>query len=94
MKTIVLICTPLGLENSIPEIKRLIVEYAGVRLVKENPAEAPLIELSCILDGVDKLQISELVKNALDTAAVFLIEAEDDKFGHNGGNMCVLQPVK
>lgn len=93
MKTMVLISTPFGLENNIPDIKKRIVEYVGVRLIKDNPENVPLIELNSTLDSVDREEISRIAEAVLDTAAVFLIESDDDKFGKSGGNMCILQPV-
>ena len=94
MKTMILISTPFGVENNIPEIKKRIVEYVGSRLVKENPDNAPLIELNTAIDSVDKERISAIADDVLDTAAVFVIETDDDKFGRTNGNMCVLQPVE
>lgn len=94
MKTMILISTPFGVENNIPEIKKRIVEYVGSRLVKENPDNAPLIELNTTIDSVDKERISAIADDVLDTAAVFVIETDDDKFGRTNGNMCVLQPVE
>ena len=93
MKTMILISTPFGVENNIPEIKKRIVEYVGSRLIKENPDNAPLIELNAALDSVDRERISAIAEYVLDTAAVFLIETDDEKFGRIGGNMCVLQPA-
>ena len=93
MKTMVLISTPFGVENNIPEIKKLIVEYVGSRLIKDNPENVPLIELNSTLDSIDREEISRIAESVLDTAAVFLIESDDDKFGKTGGNMCILQPV-
>ena len=93
MKTMLLFSTPFGLENNIPEIKKCVVEYVGSRLIKENPDNAPLIELNTVIDSVDKERISAIADDILETAAVFVIEADDEKFGRTGGNMCVLQPV-
>ena len=91
MKTVIIICTPFGLENNIPDIKGEIVKYIGVRLIKDNPSNAPLIELNSQLDEIDKLQISKITSDILETAALFFIEAQDDKFG-DSGNYCTLQP--
>ena len=91
MKTVIIICTPFGLESNIPDIKGEIVKYIGVRLIKDNPSNAPLIELNSQLDEIDKLQISKITSDILETAALFFIETEDDKFG-DSGNYCTLQP--
>lgn len=93
MKTMLVFNTPLGLENNIPEIKKRVVEYLGSRLIKDNPEIAPMVELNTTIDTVDKEQIASIVNDILDTAAVFVIEAEDDVFEKMGGNICVLQPV-
>lgn len=93
MKTMILINTPFGLENNIPEIKKRIAEYVGVRLIKDNPDNAPLIELNSIIDKTDKEMISKLSEDVLDTAALIVIETDDDQFGRTNGNMCVVQPV-
>ena len=53
MKTMILITTPFGLENNIPEIKKRIVEYVGSRLIKDNPDGVPFIELNSYLDKMD-----------------------------------------
>ena len=94
MKTMLLFSTPFGVENNIPEIKKRVIEYVGSRLVKENPDNAPLIELNTVIDSVDKERISAIASDVLDTAAVFVIETDDEKFGRTSGNMCILQPVE
>lgn len=93
MKTMVLISTPFGVENNIPEIKKRIVEYVGSRLIKDNPENVPLVELNSTIDSVDKEKISRIAEDVLDTAAVFLIESDDDEFGGTSSNMCILKPV-
>lgn len=93
MKTMILISTPFGLENNIPEIKKRIVEYVGSRLIKDNPDNAPLIELNSIIDKTDKEMVSKLTDDVLDTAVLIIIETDDDQFGRTSGNMCVVQPV-
>jgi len=93
MKTMILITTPFGLENNIPEIKKRIVEYVGSRLIKDNPDNAPLIELNSIIDKTDKEMISKLSDEVLETAALIVVETDDDQFGRTSGNMCVVQPV-
>jgi hypothetical protein len=93
MKTMILFSTPFGLENNIQEMKQRVVQYVGSRLIKNNPENAPLLELNSTIDSVDKEQISKLVEGVLDSAALFLIETNDDGFGGNSGNLCVLQPV-
>ena len=93
MKTMLLFSTPFGVENNIPEIKKRVVEYVGSRLIKENLDNAPLIELNTVIDSFDKEKIAAIASDILDTAAVFIIEADDEKFGRTGGNMCILQPV-
>jgi hypothetical protein len=93
MKTMLLFSTPFGLENNIPEIKKRVVEYVGSRLIKENPDNAPLIELNTAVDSLDKEKIAAIAGDVLETAAVFVIEADDEKFGRTGGNMCILQPA-
>ena len=93
MKTMVLISTPFGVENNIPEIKKRIVEYVGSRLIKDNPENVPLVELNSTIDSVDKEKISRIAEDVLDTAAVFLIESDDDEFGKTCSNMCILKPV-
>ena len=90
MKTMILITTPFGLENNIPEIKKRIVEYVGSRLIKDNPDNAPLLELNSTIDIVDKEAIS---KEVLDTAVLIVIETNDDQYGKTNGNMCILQPT-
>jgi hypothetical protein len=60
MKTMLLFSTPFGVENNIPEIKKRVIEYVGSRLVKENPDNAPLIELNTVIDSVDKEKISAI----------------------------------
>lgn len=93
MKTMILITTPFGLENNIPEIKKRIVEYVGSRLIKDNPDNAPLIELNSTIDVVDKEAISKISNEILDTAVLIVIETNDDQYGKTNGNMCVLQPT-
>lgn len=93
MKTMILITTPFGLENNIPEIKKRIVEYVGSRLIKDNPDNAPLIELNSTIDIVDKEAISKIADEVLDTAVLIVIETNDDQYGKTNGNMCVLQPT-
>lgn len=93
MKTMILITTPFGLENNIPEIKKRIVEYVGSRLIKDNPDNAPLIELNSTIDVVDKEAISKIADEVLDTAVLIVIETNDDQYGKTNGNMCILQPT-
>lgn len=93
MKTMILITTPFGLENNIPEIKKRIVEYVGSRLIKDNPDNAPLIELNSTIDVVDKEAISKISDEVLETAVLIVIETNDDQYGKTNGNMCVLQPT-
>ena len=93
MKTMILITTPFGLENNIPEIKKRIVEYVGSRLIKDNPDNAPLIELNSTIDVVDKAAISQISNEVLETAVLIVIETNDDQYGKENGNMCVLQPT-
>ena len=93
MKTMIIITTPFGLENNIPEIKKRIVEYVGSRLIKDNPDNAPLIELYSTIDVVDKEAISKISDEVLDTAVLIVIETNDDQYGKTNGNMCVLQPT-
>ena len=93
MKTMILIFTPFGLENNIPEIKKRIVEYVGSRLIKDNPDNAPLLELNSTIDVVDKERISKLSEEVLDTAVLIVIETNDDQYGKTNGNMCILQPT-
>lgn len=93
MKTMILITTPFGLENNIPEIKKRIVEYVGSRLIKDNPDNAPLIELNSTIDVVDKEAISKISDEVLETAVLIVIETNDDQYGKTNGNMCILQPT-
>ena len=93
MKTMILITTPFGLENNIPEIKKRIVEYVGSRLIKDNPDNAPLLELNSTIDVVDKEAISKISNEVLDTAVLIVIETNDDQYGKTNGNMCILQPT-
>ena len=93
MKTMILITTPFGLENNIPEIKKRIVEYVGSRLIKDNPDNAPLLELNSTIDIVDKEAISKISDEVLDTAVLIVIETNDDQYGKTNGNMCILQPT-
>ena len=93
MKTMILITTPFGLENNIPEIKKRIVEYVGSRLIKDNPDNAPLLELNSTIDIVDNEAISRISNEVLDTAVLIVIETNDDQYGKTNGNMCVLQPT-
>ena len=93
MKSMILITTPFGLENNIPEIKKRIVEYVGSRLIKDNPDNAPLIELNSTIDVVDKAAISQISNEVLETAVLIVIETNDDQYGKENGNMCVLQPT-
>lgn len=92
MKTIVIISTPFGLENNIPEIKDRIVKYLGGRLIKENPDNAPMLVLNEALDLADKEYISQMVDGILETAALVLVETNNEQFGKDG-NMLVLNPV-
>ena len=93
MKTMIIITTPFGLENNIPEIKKRIVEYVGSRLIKDNPDNAPLLELNSTIDIVDKEAISKISDEVLDTAVLIVIETNDDQYGKTNGNMCILQPT-
>ena len=93
MKTMILITTPFGLENNIPEIKKRIVEYVGSRLIKDNPDNAPLLELNSTIDVVDKEAISKISDEVLDTAVLIVIETNDDQYGKTNGNICILQPT-
>lgn len=93
MKTMILITTPFGLENNIPEIKKRIVEYVGSRLIKDNPDNAPLIELNSTIDVVDKAAISKIADDVLETAVLIVIETNDDQYGKTNGNMCIVQPT-
>lgn len=93
MKTMILISTPFGLENNIPEIKKRIVEYVGSRLIKDNPDNAPLLELNSTIDIVDKEAISKISDEVLDTAVLIVIETNDDQYGKTNGNICILQPT-
>lgn len=93
MKTMIIITTPFGLENNIPEIKKRIVEYVGSRLIKDNPDNAPLIELNSTIDVVDKEAISKISEEVLETAVLIVIETNDDQYGKTNGNMCIVQPT-
>ena len=93
MKTMILISTPYGLENNIPEIKKRIVEYVGSRLIKDNSDGVPLIELNSTIDVVDKEAISKISDEVLETAVLIVIETNDDQYGKTNGNMCILQPT-
>ena len=93
MKTMILISTPFGLENNIPEIKKRIVEYVGSRLIKDNPDNTPLLELNSTIDVVDKEAISKISDEVLETAVLIVIETNDDQYGKTNGNMCILQPT-
>ena len=93
MKTMILISTPFGLENNIPEIKKRIVEYVGSRLIKDNPDNAPLLELNSTIDVVDKEAISKISDEVLETAVLIVIETNDDQYGKTNENMCILQPT-
>lgn len=93
MKTMIIITTPYGLENNIPEIKKRIVEYVGSRLIKDNPDNAPLIELYSTIDVVDKEAISKIADEVLETAVLIVIETNDDQYGKTNGNMCLVQPT-
>ena len=93
MKTMILISTPFGLENNIPEIKKRIVEYVGSRLIKDNPDNAPLLELNSTIDVVDKEAISKISDEVLETAVLIVIETNDDQYGKTNGNMCIVQPT-
>ena len=93
MKTMIIITTPFGLENNIPEIKKRIVEYVGSRLIKDNPDNAPLLELNSTIDVVDKEAISKISDEVLETAVLIVIETNDDQYGKTNGNMCILQPT-
>ena len=93
MKTMILITTPFGLENNIPEIKKRIVEYVGSRLIRDDPDNAPLLELNSTIDVVDKEAISKISDEVLDTAVLIVIETNDDQYGKTNGNMCILQPT-
>ena len=93
MKTMILISTPVSLENNIPEIKKRIVEYVGSRLIKDKPDNAPLLELNSTIDVVDKEAISKISDEVLETAVLIVIETNDDQYGKTNGNMCILQPT-
>ena len=93
MKTMILISTPFGLENNIPEIKKRIVEYVGSRLIKDNPENAPLLELNSTIDIVDTEAISKISDEVLETAVLIVIETNDDQYGKTNGNMCIVQPT-
>ena len=92
MKTIVMIFTPFGLENNIPEIKSRIATYLGSRLIKENEENLPMMVLNDYLDPVDKKQIGEIAESVLDKSALILIETNDESFGENG-NVLVVNPI-
>ena len=91
MKTVVIILTPLGLENNIPSIKEEIVKYVGNRLIKDDAPDAPLLELNDFISKEDKERICEISKNILNDSGILYIESEDDRFG-DSTSMCVLQP--
>ncbi len=91
MKTVLLIAAPLGLENNIPDIKNEIVRYVGGRLIRDNPTNAPILELYGVLNADDKEQLSKIAKGFLENSAIFVIESENDDFGSEG-NICTLQP--
>jgi len=93
MKTMLLFSTPFGLENNIPDMKKRVHDYLGSRLIKDDPETAPVLELNNIIDNTDKEKIADIVSDVLESAAVFVIEAEDEVFDAMGGNICVLQPA-
>ena len=92
MKTIVMIFTPFGLENNIPEIKSRIATYLGSRLIKENEENLPMMVLNDYLDPVDKKRVAEIAESVLDKSALILIETNDESFGKDG-NLLVVNPV-
>lgn len=92
MKTIILISIKLGNDGYIPQIKEEIVKYLGSRMIAENPSDAPLVQVNQYLDATDKKAISEITRDTFESAAIFMIETEDNNFG-NDGNMCVLKPI-
>lgn len=92
MVTVIVILTPMGLESNIPEIKETLVKYLGIRLVKENPSNKPLIQIIGSLPDSDKLEISRIVKSMLETAAIFCIESENEKWMEQD-NFVTLNPI-
>lgn len=94
MVTVILICTPLGVESNIPQIKEEIIKYIGVRMVKENPIEKPNITLNEYLSQFDQMEVSKIVSNVLDTAGIFFIESEDEAWLDGNSNYRVLNPKK
>ena len=91
MKTVILICTQFEQEKCIPTIKKEIAKYVGERLIQDNPTDAPILTLNGLLEDADKAKISEITSNINDSAAVFMIECEDE-FGNAKGNLCTLVP--
>ena len=69
------------------------MEYVGSRLIKDNPDNAPLLELNSTIDVVDKEAISKISDEVLETAVLIVIETNDDQYGKTNGNMCILQPT-
>ena len=91
MKTVILACTQFGQENCIPNIKKDIAKYVGERLIQDNPTEAPVMTINGVLEEADKRKISEIATEINDSAAIFMIECDDD-FGNSNGNLCTLMP--
>lgn len=90
MKTTILISTTLGNEAYISDIKGEITKYLGVRMIEENPSSAPLVKVNTVLEDKDKKAISEIADQVFESAAIFMIES-DEEFG-KVGNMCTLIP--
>ena len=93
MVTVIMVLTPIGLESNISEIKEALVKYLGIRLVKDNPSNKPLIHIIGSLPDSDKLEISRIVKAMLETAAIFYIEAENEKWMEQDTNFITLNPI-
>lgn len=89
MKTVILISTPMGLEKNVVEIKIKIVNYLGSRLVHNNPDDAPVIALNCLLETPDKEAVINIGEDVLATAAILFIELSDDEYDKFGN--CTLQ---
>lgn len=92
MVTVIFILTPMGLESNIPEIKEALVKYLGIRLVKDNPSNRPLIQIVGSLPDSDKLEISRIVKSMLETAVIFYVESENEKWMEQD-NFVTLNPI-
>lgn len=92
MVTLIVILTPMRLESNIPEIKETLVKYLGIRLVKENPSNKPLIQIIGALPDSDKLEISRIIKAMLETAAIFYVESENEKWMEQD-NFVTLNPI-